>query len=113
VIEDVARRNKKFFYLELVKERMFDLFNQSSAEAAWKVFEEVGDWIWQQNFQPLMKWHKNLESGWDTVKNFFTHRFTTGLAEARNNIIKTLKKRAYGYRNMDISGLKSCRFAAT
>lgn len=65
-----------------------------------KIFDEVGDWIFQLRFEPLMKWHNNLEAGWDTLRNYFRHRYTSALSEGQNNVIKMLKRRAFGYRNM-------------
>ena len=35
-----------------------------------------------------MKWHTNLEKGWDTLKNYFVHRVTTGISEGINRAIK-------------------------
>jgi len=106
LIDEVARRNHRFLKLELIKERLLDLFNQPSAEAARQVFDEVGDWVWQMNFKPLMKWHRWIEERWNTVANYFKLRISTGLSEALNNVIKTIKKRAYGYRNMHYFRLK-------
>ena len=53
-----------------------------------------------------MKWHDNLELGWETLKNYFKYRVTTALSEGMNNVIKTQKRSAYGYRNMDYFKLK-------
>ena len=79
---------------------MVTFFDEASAVSAKKVFEEIGDWIWQAGFQHLMKWYSNLEKGWDTLKNYFVYRVTSALSEGINNVIKTLKRRAIGYKNM-------------
>ena len=47
---------------------MMTFFNQPNEEKGREVFDEIGDWIWQAPLQPLMKWHKNLEAGWITLK---------------------------------------------
>jgi transposase len=78
---------------------------------AQKVFEEVGNWIFQSGFQPLRKWHNNLGAGWDTLKNYFRYRVTSSLSEGQNNVIqnnviKMLKRRAFGFRNMEYFKLK-------
>lgn len=106
IVDEVARRNHRFLRLELIKERLLDLFNQPTAQKGREVFDEVGDWIWQMNFGPLKKWHKWIEERWDTVANYFELRITTGLSEANNNVIKALKRRAFGYKNMDYFRLK-------
>jgi transposase len=53
-----------------------------------------------------MKWYNNLEKGWDTLKNYFRYKATSALSEGINNVIKTIKRRAYGYRNMEYFRLK-------
>jgi transposase len=40
------------------------------------------------------------------ILNYFLTRLTNGLSEALNNVIKTIKKRAYGYRNKEYFSLK-------
>lgn len=99
-INDVFKANEHFVKLELIKERMITFFDETSAVAAKTVFEEIGDWIWQSGFQHLMKWYSNLEKGWDTLKNYFVYRVTSSLSEGINNVIKAIKRRAYGYKNM-------------
>jgi transposase len=105
-IDDVLKQNERFAKLEIIKERMITFFDEPSEEKAKEVFEQIGDWIWQMRFTPLMKWHRNFEAGWQTVANYFTHRITSSLSEGMNNVIKALKRRAYGYRNMHYFRLK-------
>lgn len=99
-INDVVKDNEFFFKLELIKERMLTFFKQPNEAEAKKVFEEVGDWIWQAGFKHLQKWFTNLNGGWATLKNYFSYRVTSALSEGHNNVIKMLKRRAFGYRNM-------------
>jgi len=106
LIEEVGRRNKKFLYLELIKERFIDMFNQQTSENARIIFEEVGDWIWQMGLKPLMDWYRKLDKNWIYVHNYFYTKISTGISEAFNNVIKTVKKRAYGFRNMEYFRLK-------
>lgn len=99
-INDVLSNNEYFLKLELIKERMVTFFDETSAVSAKTIFEEIGEWIWQSGFGHLMDWYRKLEQGWDTLKNYFVYRVTTSLSEGINNVIKTLKRRAYGYKNM-------------
>jgi transposase len=84
---------------------MLDIFH-GSEHSAKAIFEEIGDWIWQCGFEPLKKWYRNFEKGWDTFKNYFKYRVTSSLSEGINNVIKTLKRKAYGYKNMHYFKLK-------
>lgn len=120
-INDVLKSNEKFAKLEIIKERMLGFFDAPSLTDAQKIFEEVGEWIWQAGFQSLMKWHKNLEKGWVTLKNYFTYRVSSSLSEGHNNVIKMLKRRAFGYKNMlyfrlkimQVCGYLNSRYIAT
>jgi transposase len=105
-IDDVLKNNEYFAKLELVKERMITFFDQPDESSAKSVFEEVGEWIFQAGFLPLIDWHRKLERGWDTLKNYFRYRVTSALSEGQNNVIKMLKRRAFGYRNMEYFRLK-------
>jgi transposase len=105
-INQVLKANQKFAKLEIIKERMISFFDQPSAENAKQVLDDIGDWAWQEGFTALRKWHANFEMQWKTIANYFTHRVTTALSEGVNNVIKMLKRRAFGYRNMEYFRLK-------
>jgi transposase len=106
-IKNVLKDNEHFMYLELIKEAMFEIFDSQNAEEARDKFNELGKWIEQSEFfYSLTKWWKNFDQGWNTFKNYFKHRVSSSLSEGINNVIKTVKKRAYGYRNMQYFKLK-------
>lgn len=106
-INQVMKDNQYFIYLELIKEGMHQIFDSNTAIEARSKFDEMGEWIDQAKvFYELKKWWENFDNGWDTFKNYFKHRVSSSLSEGQNNVIKTLKKRAYGYRNMAYFKLK-------
>lgn len=105
-IDDVLKLNDKFAKLELVKERMLTFFEQPNLRAARKVFNQIGDWAMQAGLSHIVRWHNRLEDGWETLKTYFKHRVTSALSEGTNNVIKMLKRRAFGYRNMSYFKLK-------
>jgi transposase len=105
-LNDVLEQNQGFVKLELIKERMLTFFREPDESAALRTWNEVGDWIFQAGFKPLMDWHQRLEKGWKTLKNYFRYRVTSALSEGHNNVIKMLKRRAFGYRNMTYFRLK-------
>lgn len=106
-INQVMKDNQYFIYLELIKEGMHQIYNSENDQIARDKFDEMGEWIKQARvFKELEKWWKNFDDGWDTFKNYFKHRVSSSLSEGMNNVIKTVKKRAYGYRNMAYFKLK-------
>jgi transposase len=105
-INSILALNARFAKLEIIKERMISFFDQPDESSARTVFDEIALWSLQEYFAPLMKWCRNFEAGWETVKNYFTNRITSALSEGMNNVIKAIKRRAYGYRNMHYFRLK-------
>lgn len=106
-LKDVMKENTSFVYLELIKEGMFSIFDSVNEEEARSKFEQLGKWIeGEKIFFSLQKWWKNFNRGWDIFKNYFKCRVSSSLSEGINNVIKTIKKRAYGYRNMAYFKLK-------
>jgi transposase len=105
-ISQVMTDNHDFIRLELIKERMLTFFDQPTEDDGKDVLDEITMWIWQSQFKPLMTWIDNLHKGWDTLKNYFQFRVTSALSEGQNNVIKSLKRRAFGFRNMDYFRLK-------
>ena len=105
-LDQVMKENKDFYRLELIKEKFFTFFNQRNLDDAREVLIQVKDWIKKDTFKYLETWVDNFISGWDTVKNYFKIRVTSALSEGQNNVIKALKRRCFGFRNMTYFKLK-------
>ena len=105
-IDDLIQMNKSFSALEIIKESMHEFFNSKTEKEAQEKFDIIGGWIMQKGFKSLHRWHNYMETRWETVKNYFKARYTTALSEGFNNVIKTIKKQGYGYRNMEYFKLK-------
>ena len=51
---------------------------------------------------PEFKELLHILSNWrEEILNYFDYRITNGFVEGKNNRIKTTKRMAYGYRNLD------------
>lgn len=106
-ISEVLKDNEEFAYLELIKEGMHQLYESEDEWTAREKFIEIGEWIREcPLFYELKKWWKNFNQGWETFKNYFHNRVSSSLSEGQNNTIKVLKRRGYGYRNMQYFKLK-------
>lgn len=105
-IEKVVKKNDKFSKLEIIKERMFTFFDSTSDKDGMGVLSEIGEWARECKFELITKWYYQTLGNWNIIKNWFKHRFTTALSEGINNVIKVLKRKAYGYRNMHYFKLK-------
>jgi transposase len=105
-INTIFQLNARFAKLDMIKERMISFFDEPDEASAKAVFEDIALWSLEECFMPLMQWCRKFEAGWETAKNYFTHRVTSALSEGVNNVVKALKRRAFGYRNMDYFRLK-------
>jgi transposase len=56
--------------------------------------------------KPLVKMAKSLWRHLDGLLSYFDHRISNGKAEGINNKIKTLKRQAYGFRDMEYFKLR-------
>lgn len=106
-INDVLKDNEEFAYLELIKEGMHQMYESSSETEAREKFIQIGEWIKQcPFFYELKKWWANFNMGWKTFKNYFDYPVSSSLSEGQNNVIKALKRRGFGYKNMAYFKLK-------
>jgi transposase len=105
-MEKVMKDNKAFINLELIKERLLTLFNQTTESEARDVFMELRTWIYEAGFPELKNWWHRLDNSWDTVQNYFLCKVTTALSEGVNNVIKSIKRASFGFRNMKYFKLK-------
>ena len=105
-LKEVMEENKQFYKLELIKEKFFKFFYQKNAEDAQDLIVEVREWIMEGKFVFLQAWVDNFISTWETMKNYFEYRVTSALSEGTNNVIKSLKRRCFGFRNMTYFKLK-------
>jgi transposase len=105
-IDEIVKDNDQFLKLELIKERMITFFDQPDEYHGRMAFHDVGAWIIQEGFTELKKWYFNLDRQWNQLANYFKHRVTSAVSEGINNVIKSLKRRAFGYKNMTYFKLK-------
>jgi transposase len=106
LIEEVMGDNEAFYRLEIIKERMLTLFDEPDETRALFVWTEIGDWIKRSNFKNLTQWYETMSKKWARLANYFKYRVTTSMSEGINNVIKMVKRRAFGYRNMSYFRLK-------
>lgn len=105
-LKEVMEENKQFYKLELIKEKFLKFFYQKTADDAQELIIEIKDWIKEGCFKFLQSWVDNFISTWNTMKNYFEYRVTSALSEGTNNVIKSLKRRCFGFRNMNYFRLK-------
>lgn len=104
-IEQVHKLNQKMSKLEIIKEHFHKMFNCESANEAKVMMADIYQWAWDCGAANIWKWIKSIREE-PRFWNYFTYRFTTGISEGFNRVIKGLKWQAYGYKDMEYFKLK-------
>jgi transposase len=105
-LDEVMKRNEIFVKLELIKERFIQFFDEDNIQDAYLTFFEIGAYVSELRIPALIDWYMRLKKDWGTIQNYFEFRVSSAVSEGINNVIKTLKRKAYGYRNMTYFRLK-------
>ena len=105
-IDKVIADNHLFLAMELIKERMYSFYASKSYAEAKKIFYEIGNWCLESGIPPLKKWYDHLRRNWEALTGFLTSKASTAVSEGVNNVIKSIKRSAFGFRNKDYFLLK-------
>lgn len=105
-LDEALKINEPLAQAYYLKEELHLLWEQPHQVAA---AEFLSDWIAKArttSIQPLIKFCTMLASHCTGILNYFSHRISTGRLEGFNNKIKVLKRKAYGYRDLEFFKLK-------
>jgi transposase len=83
-----------------IKESLVDFFEFKSKAFAKKHFDKWFCWATHSKLKPISKVAHMIKRHISNVLTFFTHRITNAVCEGLNSKIQTIKKMAYGFRNM-------------
>jgi transposase len=105
-LRDLLDINTNLTTAYLLKEQALDIFDETDKDIAIKRLQK-----WFRNiddaaiaaFQPVVKTIKNYLYG---IINYFDKRITNAQSEGFNNKINIIKRRAYGYRDLEYFKLK-------
>jgi len=84
-----------------LKEAFRDLYGLPGREEAEHQLEAWCDQALASGLPEMAQVVETLHDWWTEILNYFTWRYTNGFTEGKNNRIKVLKRRGYGYRNFD------------
>jgi len=97
----IMEANQPLYQAYLLKEDLRRFWDFSHAQQAASF---LADWLEQAvntGLKPLIRFALTLIDHLDGLLCYFNHRISTGPLEGLNNKIKTLKRQAYGFRDMD------------
>lgn len=105
-LQEVMEENQNIAKAMLLKEAFSAFYEAETAEDALAVLEEWTEQCKESGLKPFKKLAKRLNRWKDGILAYFTHKITNGVSEGINNKIKVIKRRSYGFHDMDYFFLK-------
>lgn len=105
-LNELMDLNKKLYRAYLLKEQALSIFDRRQKNVALERLE-----IWKENIskakiKEFSKLLKTFEHYWYGIENYFRHRVTNGASEGYNNKINIIKRRVYGFKDIEYFKLK-------
>lgn len=98
--------NEPLLVAHTMKEQLRAFWEQKDRESGEDFLKKWCFDALMTGISPLRKIAKSLWNRSEGLLNYFNHRISNGKAEGINNKIKTLKRQAYGFRDMDYFKLR-------
>jgi len=85
----------------VIKEMFRDFWSCKTAEEGRLFFQAWYDWAIRCGLNPIKKVARMMKLHLENILTFFVHRLSNAAAEGINNLVQSLIKKAYGYRNRE------------
>jgi transposase len=114
-LDELLEQNHSLHTAYLLKEQFRQLYHIDSDEGDTpailfrKAFQFLVGWLRRaraSGLTPFMPFIRRVKKRWAGILNFFLYPISNGLSEGLNNKIASLKKRAYGFRNLEYFTVK-------
>ena len=105
-LNELIKLNKKLYKAYILKEQVLSIFDRRQKNIA---LERLKIWkknVHEANIGEFHKLLKTLEHYLYGIENYFTHHVTNGASEGYNNKINIIKRRAYGFKDIEYFKLK-------
>lgn len=106
-LEELKKQNATLYEVYLLKEDFLSVFEIGKSPAQAK--NEIIDWtniIFKSNYNKLKKFARSILRRLNNLINWFEYPISNGKTEGINNKIKTVMRRAYGYKDFVYMRLK-------
>jgi transposase len=98
--------NRPLYLAYLLKEDLRRLWDHGNSRLALRFIVQWLERAVESGLKPFVKLALTIIRHLDQLLSYFSHRISTGPLEGLNNKIKTLKRQAYGYRDMEFFFLR-------
>jgi transposase len=105
-LAEIMKVNRRLQRAYVLKEDFDAFYASDNAEEAARFLKDWTRRCKQSRLEPFVALAKRLNRWAHGILTFFTHRITNGISEGINNLIKVLKRKAYGFGDFDYFRLK-------
>jgi len=105
-LDNLMQANQPLFVMHSMKEQLRLFWEKTDYNSAMKFLDTWCKDAMQSGIKQLVKVAKTLSGYRTALLNYFKHRITNAVLEGVNNKIKTLKRQAYGFRDMEYFKLR-------
>src|SRR3989344_5592487 len=105
-LNKLMEQNKNLYEAYILKEQALSIFERKQKNVALARLKSWKENVQKSNIEEFRKVLKTLEHYWYGIDNYFTHRVTNGASEGYNNKINIIKRRAYGFKDIEYFKLK-------
>ena len=105
-LNELMEQNKTLYESYLLKEQALNIFERKQRNVALRKLKSWKKNVHESKIKEFQKLLKTLERYWYGIENYFTHHVTNGASEGYNNKINIIKRRAYGFRDIEYFKLK-------
>jgi len=103
----LKKKNERLYEMYLLKEDFLSIFDRNNdRKTAEQMILEWIENIKKTTFEALKKFARSIIDRLQTILNWFDCPVSNGKSEGINNVIKTLLKRGYGYKDFEYFRLK-------
>lgn len=101
-LDQLKKKNEPLFEMYLLKEDFLDIFQKGRSRMEGKqMILSWTDSVSKLQYKKFKGFAKTVLKRIDIILNWFDSPISNGKAEGVNNVIKSLLKRAYGYKDFD------------
>ena len=105
-LNELMKQNKNLYKAYLLKEQVFGIFDRKQKNTALERLESWKKNVKKAKIKEFSKLLKTLERYQYGIENYFKHHVTNGASEGYNNKINIIKRRAYGFKDLEYFKLK-------
>jgi transposase len=105
-VDDLKKINARLYEAYLLKEQLLDIFDETEIITALSRFIRWFTNVEKSGFVVFQKVVKTLKNYLYGIMNYFYYRITNAASEGFNNKINIIKRKAYGFRDLEYFKLK-------